>query len=163
MKQVLLVLITMILTSLSLSADGVKTIKLDNQRTDDKFKIGVVLGYPTGLTAGWRLSDTFEMNFVAGTHYTDFTIGVAPLFTIVNLSIADEIFPLSVGPAAYLVVDWNGDLDMDILGNVRIEYSFKEIPLNLFLEGGIGIKLDFNGNYLVHPQGSGALGIRYIF
>lgn len=163
MKKVLLVLTALILGTLSLSADDVKTITMDNQRTDDKFKVGIVLGYPTGLTAGWRLSETIELNFVAATHYSDFTLGFVPLFTIANLSIADEIFPLSIGPAAYLGLDWNGDLNMDILGNVRIEYSFKEIPLNLFLEGGIGINLDFNGDNLVHPQGSGALGIRYIF
>lgn len=152
----------MMFFSLALSADP-KTITLDNKRTDDKLKAGVVLGYPTGLTLGWHLADAFEMNFIAATHYTDFTIGVAPLFTIVDLKISDQIFPLSIGPAAYMNIDWFGGIDIDILGNVRLEYSFKDIPLNLFLEGGLGVKLDLGSTPLVRPQGSGAFGIRYIF
>ncbi|MDA3810656.1 MAG: hypothetical protein PF518_10070 [Spirochaetaceae bacterium] len=163
MKRILTIITFLIIMVVCLNAEGVKTIKIDAVRTDDKVKIGVVLGYPTGLTAGWSLSDSFELNLVVATHYTDFTVGVLPMFTVVNLNIADEIFPLSIGPAAYLNISWWGGIDLDILGNVRIEYSFKQIPLNLFLEGGLGIKLDLGNTPLVYPQGSGALGVRYIF
>lgn len=158
MKRVLSIIALMVFIAVSLSAET-KTIKIDNERTDDKFKAGVMLGYPTGLTAGWRIADALELNFIAATHYRDITLGFAPLFTLVNIDISGETFPLSVGPAAYLNIGWGGGLDLDVLGNVRIEYSFDEIPLNLFLEGGIGITVI----PAIRPQGSGAFGIRYIF
>ena len=164
MKKAFLIFVALIFVSMSLMAeDGIKTINLDGKQSQGKLKAGVSLGYPTGLTAGWRPSEAFELNLLVGTHYTDFVIGVSPMFTIANIDIKGEIFPLSVGPAAYLNIDWFTDIDIDILGNVRLEYSFKQIPLNLFLEGGFGIKLDLGNTPLVKPQGSGALGIRYIF
>lgn len=162
MKKVIILSLILALSVFAVSAET-KTVTIDNNRTNDAFKLGVVLGYPSGITAGWRIAEAVELNFVAATHYSDFTVGFAPLFTLVNINIADQYFPLSVGPAAYLSIDWFGDMDVDILGNVRVEYSFKDIPLNLFLEGGAGIKLDLGSNQLIRPQGSGALGIRYIF
>lgn len=162
MKKTLILFAVLFVTVLSLNAET-RTINLDGKRTDDKFKLGVALGYPTGITAGLRTSEHFELNGVVATHYSDFTVGIIPMFTLANLQIADEVFPLSIGPAGYLTIDWFGGIDIDILGNVRVEYSFKSIPLNLFLEGGAGIKLDLGSNQLIKPQGSGALGIRYIF
>lgn len=162
MKKVVLLVAALLMVTFSVSADT-KTITIDNNRTDDAFKAGVVLGYPTGLTAGWRIAEGVELNFVAATHYYDITVGFAPLFTLANLNISGQIFPLSVGPAAYLSIDWAGGIDIDILGDVRIEYSFDNIPLNLFLEGGAGITIDLGSNQLIRPQGSGALGVRYIF
>lgn len=163
MKKTILLFSLFLFISLNLNAEP-KTITLDNQRTDDNFKLGVVLGYPSGLTAGWHLSDSFELNVVAGTHYSDITVGVAPLFTLVNINISDQIFPLSAGPAAYINIGWKGDIQVDILGNVRWEYSFEEIPLNLFIEGGLGVALNIGDEKNpISPQGSGSLGIRYIF
>lgn len=163
MKKILAIISFLFIASVHINAENIKTVKIDGVRTDDKFKIGLVLGYPTGLTAGLRGSDNFEMNFVLATHYTDLTLGLSPMFTIVNFDIAGEIFPMSIGPAAYLGVDFSGGVDIDILGIVRFEYSFKKIPLNLFMEGGAGIKIDLGAAQVIKAQGSGAFGIRYIF
>jgi len=160
MKKVLLLFVTLTLFSAALSADS-KTVTIDNNRTDDAFKAGVILGYPTGLTAGWRLSDVLELNFVAATHYYDITLGVAPMFTIVNLDIKGEDFPISIGPAVYANIGWYRPFSMDVLFNARVEYSFAKIPLNLFVEGGAGVGITFGHG--VGFQGSGALGVRYIF
>jgi hypothetical protein len=165
MKKVLFIALLSIVT-FSLAAEA-KSVTIDNKRTDDKFKAGLILGYPSGLTAGWRLSDLLEMNFHVATHYSDIIIGAAPMFTLVNINIADEIFPLSLGPMVNVGFDFsplNNVVDIDILANLRVEYSFKNIPLNLFLEGGGGIKINLGDE--VNPiggQGSGAIGVRYIF
>ncbi|MBB6482635.1 hypothetical protein [Spirochaeta isovalerica] len=160
MKKVLLLLVSLAFLTAALSAET-KTVRIDNNRSNDAFKAGVVLGYPTGLTAGWRLGEVMELNFVAATHYYDITIGVAPMFTLVSFDIQGQKFPLSIGPAAYLNIGWYGGLALDVLFNARVEYSFEEIPLNLFLEAGAGIAINFGGG--IGPQGSGALGVRYIF
>lgn len=166
MKKILLSIALISIISFSLTADA-KTVTIDNKRTNDNFKAGVVLGYPTGLTAGWRLSDLLEMNFHLATHYSDVIIGAAPMFTLVNINIADEIFPLSLGPMVNIGFDFspfNNLVDIDILANLRIEYSFKNIPLNLFLEGGGGIKINLGDDTNpIGGQGSGAIGVRYIF
>jgi len=151
MKKVLFIVAILLLTTTSIFAN------------EGKLKAGVILGYPTGLTAGWRPSDAFELNFIVASHYRDFTIGLSPMFTIATPDIEGERFPISVGPAVYLDIDWFGGLDLDILGQVRMEYTFRDIPLNLFIEGGLGVKLDFDGVRLLYFHGSGALGIRYVF
>jgi len=159
------------LTAERLSAEEgeIKTIKLDTKEVEGKLKAGVALGYPWGLTAGYRFSNVFELNGTLGSDYNDFTMGVNGLFTLVNLDISNEKFPVSVGPALYSHFGYHdGNYDkgrdheytrIDLLGVARIEYSFDEIPLNLFVEAGLGLQLvRFTG-----PAGSFAPGVRYIF
>ncbi len=149
--------------------DGIKTIKIDTKKVEGKLKAGVALGYPWGITAGYRLSDIFELNGTVGSDYNDFTMGVNGLFSIVNLDISNEKFPISVGPALYSHFghhdgnDKNGRDDeytrIDLLGVVRIEYSFDEVPLNLFVEAGVGLEVV----KFAEIAGSFAIGVRYIF
>lgn len=164
MKKTLLLIITLLITSLSLNAEEkeIKTFKLDGKQTAGKLKAGVSLGYPTGITAGWSFSNYFEANLLVATNFEGFTIGFSPLFTVINLEISNELFPLSIGPAVNFNIDGKGE-DLDLLGIVRVEYSFKEIPLNLFLEGGAGIKMELGNDADIRFGGSGALGLRYIF
>jgi len=147
----------------------IKTITIDTKEVEGKLKAGVVLGYPTGITAGYRFSNVFEMNGVLGSNFNDFSLGVNGLFTILNLEISNEIFPLSVGPALYSHLDHHdGNHDkgnddeytkIDLLAIVRVEYSFKQIPLNLFVEAGLGLEVV----KFADPAGSFAIGARYIF
>jgi len=146
----------------------IKTIKLDTREVEGKLKAGVALGYPWGITAGYRFSNLFELNGTIGSDYNDFTMGVNGLFTLVNLQISHEKFPLSVGPALYSHFGYNDGIDkngkddeytrIDLLGVARIEYSFDEIPLNLFIEAGLGLQLV----RFTDPAGSFAIGVRYI-
>ena len=50
---------------------SVKTITIDTKEVEGKLKAGVVLGYPTGITAGYRFSNVFELNGVLGSNYND--------------------------------------------------------------------------------------------
>lgn len=152
----------------SLTEDhDIKTISIDTKEIDGKLKAGVVLGYPLGITAGYRFSNFFELNGIIGSNYDDFTVGFNGLFTVLNFKISHEKFPLSIGPAINSYFDHhdgnNKNKDeytkIDLLGVARFEYDFKEIPLNLFIEGGLGIQLvkfaDFAGSF--------GIGVRYIF
>jgi hypothetical protein len=135
----------------------IKTIKIDNKRGDDRLKAGLSLGYPFGITAGYSFSNFFELNGLAGSNYHDFTLGGSALFTVANIDISGEKFPLSIGPAFYN--HFGERYRFDTLATARLEYSFEEIPLNLFVEAGAGIRLvEFAG-----PAGSFAIGVRYIF
>lgn len=142
----------------SLSEDReIKTIKLVNKRADENLKAGLALGYPFGVTAGYRFSNYFELNGLIGSNFDDLALGVSGLFTVVNIDIAGEQFPLSIGPSFY---SYFGDkYKFDALATARLEYSFKEIPVNLFVEAGAGIRLIKFADW----AGTWALGIRYIF
>jgi len=147
----------------------IKTIKIDTKEVEGKLKAGVVLGYPWGITAGYRFSNFFELNGLIGNDYDDLTLGVNGLFTIFNLKISNEVFPFSVGPALYSHFDHhdgnskNNSDDhynkIDLLGIARMEYSFDEIPLNLFIEIGLGLEVV----KFVDSAGSFGIGVRYIF
>jgi opacity protein-like surface antigen len=166
LKKILLLSTLFLIFSSSLSAQetttlredrDIKTIKLDNKRGDDKFKAGLALGYPYGVTAGYRFSNFFELNALAGSNYHDFTIGGSALFTLAEIDISGEMFNLSAGPAVYN--HFGKNYKLQTLGTVRFEYSFKDVPINLFVEAGAGIRLvEFAA-----PAGSFALGARYIF
>lgn len=135
----------------------IKTIKLGTKRGNEKLKAGLSLGYPVGFTAGYSFSNYFELNGLIGSDYDDLTLGVSGLFTVVNIDIAGEKFPLSIGPAFY---NYFGEkYKLDALVFARLEYSFEKIPLNLFVEAGAGIRL----RKFADKAGSCALGVRYIF
>ena len=162
MKKLLLIT-TLLLISLCVFAD---------ESTDSSFKAGIALGYPTGVTAGWRPSDNFELNALLGTNYTGFTIGITPLFTLVEIDIADQQLPLSLGPQVNLNLRGYGLIDLDVLAVLRLEYTLPELPLNFFIEGGLGVNINFYSSVfgefggLISPvrfSGSGAVGARYVF
>lgn len=148
----------------------IKTISIDTKEIEGKLKAGVVIGYPFGITAGYRSSNFFELNGTIGSNYDDFVIGLNGLFTVVNFKISHEKFPLSVGPAVYSYFEHHEDdsknrderdeyTKIDLLGVARMEYDFKEIPLNLFIEAGFGLQLI----RFVDCAGSFGVGVRYIF
>jgi hypothetical protein len=120
--------------------DKVKTVKIDSSWLENRAKLGLALGTPWGATFGYHFSEKFEGNFLIGSTFKvdGVTLGGSGLFTLVNLDISGEIFPLSAGPAAY--VHFADPLGVDLLGVVRLEYTF-DIPLNLYLEGGGGVEI----------------------
>lgn len=157
----------------NLYAEDVKTIDLDltGRKQDGRVKAGISLGYPTGLTAGYRFTDVFEFNGTLGTDYDSFVFGINGLFTIAKLKVEGEMFPISIGPGMNFDVEDHSHHDasdkwhdhdhshLDLLCILRFEYDFEEIPLNLFVEGGAGISVYEHFG----PAGSFAIGARFIF
>jgi len=166
-KKIILVLLLLSVTVVSYSAENtVDTIDIDASGLKGKVKAGISLGYPTGITAGYRVSNIFEMNGTIGTDFDGITLGGSGLFNIVKFRFEGEIFPLSIGPAIYIHDHDHSDhhnkhhhTHLDVLCTARLEYDFKEIPLNLFVEAGLGLRvIEF-----ADTAGSLAIGVRYIF
>lgn len=168
MKKILLAIAALFVLT-NLYAEDVKTIDLDTSRLNGKVKAGVSLGYPLGLTAGYRFTDIFELNGTLGTDYDSFVFGMNGLFTVAKLKVEGELFPVSIGPGFNFDVDdkdyYNQNhkderyVHLDILCILRFEYDFKEIPLNLFIEAGAGLRTWEK----LGPAGSFAVGARFIF
>jgi hypothetical protein len=135
----------------------IKEINLNTESLEGRAKAGVALGYPSGLVFGYRLANYLEINALVGSFYDGFTLGGNMLFTLVDVMIKDQPFPLSAGPQLY--VNLGDDFNMSALGIVRWEYDFKEVPLNLYIEGGPGLSF-MDGIDFVW---SSALGVRYVF
>ncbi len=170
MKKIILTIAALFMLT-NLYAEDVKTIDLDTSRLDGKVKAGVSLGYPIGLTAGYRFTDLFELNGTIGTDYDSAILGLNGLFTVARLKVEGELFPVSIGPGLCWDVHDGSHNDphdkyyhddhshLDLLCILRFEYDFDEIPLNLFIEGGAGIRLLED----IGPAGSFAIGVRFIF
>ncbi len=135
----------------------IKEINLNTESLEGRAKAGVALGYPSGLVFGYRLANYLEINVLAGTLYNGFTLGGNLMFTLADIMIKDQPFPLSLGPQ--LNVNMGNEFNMSVLGLLRWEYTFEEIPLNLYIEAGPGISF-LKG---VDLDWSTSLGIRYVF
>jgi len=163
MKRITLILFMLCLTLPLFSQDKkvedkkVKEINLSTEKLEGRAKIGVALGYPSGLVFGYRLANYLEVNALAGSYYNGFTLGGNLLFTLADINIKDQIFPLSVGPQ--LNVTLGDNFNMSVLGLLRWEYTFEEIPLNLYIEAGPGVSFinDIDFDWAV------SLGVRYVF
>ncbi|MFP4563427.1 MAG: hypothetical protein ACLFRY_08955 [Spirochaetia bacterium] len=164
MKRKIAILLLVVLSAAAVpvfSRDReIKTVDLTDLKSGGRFKLGLALGYPTGVTLGIRINNWMEPNFIVGTKFRAFTFGGNFLFTIVNFSIGEHGFlPLSIGPAVLMHAGGPFAFGLDLYGVVRLEYSFQEVPINLFIEGGPGVSL----TPIVWFEWTGALGVRYIF
>jgi len=167
-KKLVLIFI-MVLSSVTLlfsAGRDAETIDIDTGGLKGKVKAGLSLGYPTGVTAGYRFSDGFEMNGTLGTFFDGVTIGGNGLFTIAKFRLEGEVFPFSLGPAVYIHSHDHSDhhhhhhhTHMDALCTARIEYDIKNAPVNLFVEAGLGLRVIEFADH----AGSLAVGVRYIF
>ena len=169
MKKTLLLLILLIIALVPLLAEesgtGIKDdkdIKTLEMPSDGRAKIGLLMGMPSGVTFGYRFSNWFEGNLTAGYNFM-FTksalISVNGLFTLVNIPVGDAgVMPLSLGPQMNFIL--GNTFYMDIVADLRLEYTFSSIPLNLFGEIGFGFRF-FNGDDWV--AWNGGIGVRYVF
>ncbi len=164
MKKILILIFLFILTAGLFANDNryedkeIPELSLSTEDLEGRAKAGLAIGYPFGLTFGYRLANYLEANAFAGTHFnSDFAMGANLLFTIVNINMGDEIFPLSMGPALYC--DFDDEFSMAAGATVRWEYTFDEVPLNLYIEATPGLQFmnDF-GFYL-----ASSFGVRYVF
>jgi hypothetical protein len=135
-------------------------------------KTGVILGYPVSATIGYHFTDATEINgFIGysyyGGHYYysgGLYLGGNFLFTLVNIDIGGEKFPLSLGPQLGVILGY-GSVSLEAVADLRFEYTFRDFPLNLFAELGMGVGIYSMGE----PWGgvgfavTGGLGVRYVF
>ena len=135
-----------------------KTVKVDTKWLENRAKLGVAIGKPWGLTFGYHFAKSFEGNFLVGSNFNvdGVTVGGSGLFTLINFDIANQVFPFSLGPAAYF--NFFDTFNIDALGVARFEYTFK-IPLNLYIEGGAGINILDE----IEFAWTAAVGVRYVF
>ncbi len=167
MKKMMLVMIMIQLLVIPLTA-GAQSIKEDKEiktlqaPPDGRAKIGLLMGMPSGVTFGYRFSNWFEGNVTVGYNFM-FTqsalISANGLFTLVNIPIGDAgVMPLSLGPQMNFILGNN--FYMEIVGDLRLEYSFHDIPLNLFGEFGFGFRFFDDKDWIAF---NGGIGVRYIF
>ncbi len=168
MKKYLLLGVLVLLLTLPVMAD------------ENGFKLGLMGGQPTGVTAGYRFSDLMELNGIVGFGFgwygsSAITVGANLLFTVYTFDFGGHKFPLSIGPQATVSFGLNNYYDIfgfDTVADIRLEHTFEDFPLNLFTEIGFGIeyysyKWDVLGtNYKDDYMGfqiTGAVGARYVF
>ncbi len=129
-------------------------------------KLGTILGKGVFVTYGIPMGEATELNVFAGTdwniNYID--VGANLLFKLVDVDIEGETFPLSLGPQANVRIPFNDNKNfgMGILADLRWEYTFS-FPLNLFIEIGLGLDLDFGNTVDLGFGWEGGLGVRYVF
>ena len=137
-----------------------KKVSLDkiDKKLEGKAKLGLSLGYPTGVTFGYQITKLAEINATAGLFEFDtVSFGINTLFNLFDIEGSKTVFPVSAGPALFLHTGNNTKIDITAV--IRAEYDFDDIPLNIFLEGGAGLRISPDTKSVA----SGALGIRYIF
>ena len=138
------------------SADGIKTSSV---------AAGIFLGEPTGLTlrlgvaknqsieakAAWSLVNSGNQNSSL-TFQANYLLEFPGI-----LVIKTQDFPLYVGVGAETQLGSSTSLDVRVPFGVF--YRFKQIPLELNLELGLGLQVFPSTSFV----GSGGLGVRYMF
>lgn len=125
---------------------------------DAGMKVGVQLGYPTAFNVSYRFDKDSEVNAYVGYRYGSYIdLGANYLIRLASLMFEDDPLPLSLGPQVIFGVGQNY-FQLDALANLRLEASFRTIPLNLFIEAGLGMQILPS----LDLTGSGALGVRLI-
>ena len=158
-----LVLLTLALTGVwSQSVSEDKEVRTLSVPEDGRFKLGLLMGVPSGITAGYRFSNWFEANLTGGYNFLFINSGIISantLFTLANIPLGDAgVLPLSVGPQVNFII--GNTFYIELVGDIRLEYTFQEIPLNLFGEFGFGFRFFDDGTWIAW---NGGLGVRYVF
>ncbi len=133
---------------------------------DPGFKLGLVGGYPSGVSIAYRFDKDFEMNGLIGTNWGSAFLGTDALFRLADVVIGGEILPLSLGPAAYIGIQFNSNLYWGAFVKLHWEYTFKRVPFNVFIEIGGGASSSYYSFYNSSPVGFdwiSAAGFRIVF
>jgi hypothetical protein len=161
MRKILLVVCALLMVSSFAFAKEKepKTVKVDTDILANRAKVGVQLGQPHGIVFGYHFNKTIEGNILAGTNagFDYFVLGGNALFTVINFDVGKTVLPFSIGPAVF--ANFDDPFNMDILGVARLEYNFKDAPVNLYIEGGLGVNAFDN----LDLGWTAAAGVRYAF
>ncbi len=168
MKKIIIVLALIAVAAAPLIAQNVtedKEIKtLSGEPLVGRAKLGVLVGVPFSVTFGYRFSNWFEGNLLVGwspISSTSVAIGANGLFTLFNIPAGETVMPFSLGPQ--IVTYIGSSFAMDIVADIRLEYTFVDIPLNLFAEIAPGVRFNFTGGTTVTWALLGGIGVRYVF
>ncbi len=161
----LLLFAILILTVGVLSAQSVtddKEIKTLQAPSGGRAKIGLLLGYPSGITFGYQFSNWFEVNLTGGYNFLFSKSGIISantLFTLASIHIGKAgVIPLSFGPQVNFIM--GNKFYIDLVADLRLAYTFANIPLNLFAEVGFGFRFFNSGDWWAW---NGGVGVRYVF
>ena len=161
MRKILLVLCAVLIAgSLAYAKEKEpKTVKIDDSLLVNRAKVGVQLGKPLGAVIGYHFTNTIEGNLLLGSDFgfDYFVLGANALFTVINFHVGKTVLPFSVGPAVF--ANFADSFNMDILGVARLEYTFKDTPVNVYAEGGLGV----NAFDAVALGWTASAGVRYVF
>ena len=161
MRKILLVLCAVLIAgSLAYAKEKEpKTIKVDKNLLANRAMVGVQIGQPLGAVFGYHFTKTIEGNLLLGTNFgfDYFVLGGNALFTVINFDVGKTVLPFSVGPAVF--ANFAAPFNMDILGVARLEYTFKDTPVNIYAEGGLGV----NAFDAVAIGWTASAGVRYVF
>lgn len=159
-KRILILTIILLVVSLPLMAED---FGQGRDMGAGHTKVGTILGRGFFGTVGFDSGGATEINVHAGTgwNFNYINIGANILFTMVDINIEGQIFPLSIGPQVDVTFG-GGGFDLAILAMVRWEYTFW-FPLNLFIEVGPGVGLNFNNGVGAYFDWRGGVGVRYVF
>ena len=142
----------------------------------DGKSIGLRLGYPTELSYQMSLNDANRLEFGLGfrssgyfdTNYSTFSLSGVYQW-VWNLSALSDGFNWYAGIGAsvgYYSFNSYSGVPISILGQVGIEYNFKDLPVRLSLDYRPALQLTGAGNGFAGNGfiGDGiALGVRYRF
>ena len=158
-KRIIILLLIALVIALPAMADGKGA---GQDMGAGKSKLGTIIGRGLFVTYGFDVGKATEINIHGGVgwNFYSFTVGANMLFTLVDINIEDQIFPLSLGPQVDLTFG-NGYINMGVFAVLRWEYTFW-FPLNLFVEVGPGINFNFNG-FNPSFDWRGGVGVRYVF
>jgi hypothetical protein len=161
MRKILLVLCAALIVASSAFAKekGPKTVKVEPPVLANRAKVGAQIGQPIGAVFGYHFTKTIEGNILLGSNigFDYFVLGGNVLFTVINFDVGETVLPFSIGPAVN--ANFADPFNMDILGVARLEYTFKDTPVNIYGEGGLGINV-FDETQL---GWTAAVGVRYVF
>lgn len=133
-------------------------------------RLGIQLGNPTSLVGGYRLNSELEINGLVGTNYNQLTLGANALFTMAKPKIESQLVPITIGPEVLLGIwneSWNttwkhdtaSGIALEILFMARAETTLPKVPVNFYLDLGLGISVI----PVMNPVWTSTLGIRYLF
>ncbi len=136
-----------------------------------KDKIGVALGWPSGLSYSHEFNHIVEIDLTAFTYYTGIGFHLGPLFTVYDPKIPEfgnQRCPLSIGAVlgGYLNF-FNGFKfgSFNILIPLRWEMNFSSVPaFNVAIDlAPLGFSGRFNGNGAFTPNWRGRffVALRY--
>ncbi len=123
-KIVLIILVVLCVTPMFAAANN------------DGFGVGLVGGYPSGITASYSMGD-FRIVGDLSSYFSGVNIDGGVLFPITDFMIGEAPLYLEAGGLLGVNISSNWMVYVDGLG--RLSYYFNEYPIEVFLNVGAGV------------------------
>ena len=136
--------------------------------TKGAFGLGLVLGEPTGICAKLYLANDRAIDAEAGATFIagGLQLSADYLFHPVILQDRDSfVMPLYVGPGVRFM-EYTGDdryFTAGVRGVIGLAFDFKQAPVDVFVEGALGVETGFSKGHGVAGLIDASMGVRYYF